>query len=250
MASRDPLSRLKLDRYPRSLRYDPAWVVEHRMGPNPLWLMEALTDVLPLEPGTRVLDLGAGTALTSVFLAREFGVSVVAADLWVDPTENARRISEAGMDRSVLALRAEAHDLPFGEGSFDAIVCVDAYHYFGTDDLYLADCVRFLRPGGAIGIVVPGLVAELEDLPPHLAPYWDPACWSFHSAAWWRRQWERSGRVRVERADLLPEGWAEWLLWCEVCLELGADTDDTEARMVRDDAGRNLGFARVVARRS
>jgi hypothetical protein len=55
--------------------------------------------------------------------------------------------------------------------------------------------------------------------------------------------------VEVERADLLPDGWTEWLLWLEVCLEIGADADDTEARMLREDAGRNLGFSRVVARR-
>ena len=32
---------------------------------------------------------------------------------------------------------AEAHDLPFSDGFFDAMISVDAYHYFGTDDLYL-----------------------------------------------------------------------------------------------------------------
>lgn len=249
MPASDPLDRLKLDHYPRSLGYDPGWVVENRMGPHPLWLMEALTNVLALERGSRVLDLGAGTALTSIFLAREFDVSVVAADLWVDPTENQRRVREAGMEHLVLPLRVEAHDLPFANESFDAIVSVDAYHYFGTDDLCLSRCVRLLRPKGRIGIVVPGLVTELEELPAHLRPYWDSDCWSFHSPQWWHRHWERSGRVEVERADLLPEGWTEWLLWLEVCLEIGADADDTEARMLREDAGQNLGFSRIVARK-
>lgn len=249
MPANDPLARLKLDRYPRSVGYDPAWVVENRMGPHPLWLMEALTNVLAPERGARVLDLGAGTALTSIFLAREFDVSVVAADLWVDPTENQRRIREAGVEHLVLPLRVEAHDMPFPDESFDTILSVDAYHYFGTDDLYLSSCVRLLRPGGRIGIVVPGLVTELEELPAHLRPYWDPACWSFHSAEWWHRHWKRSSLVEVERADLVPDGWAEWLLWLEVCLEIGADTDPTEAQMLREDAGRNLCFTRIVARK-
>jgi SAM-dependent methyltransferase len=213
-----------------------------------LWLMEALTDVLPPGPG-HVLDLGAGTALSSVFLAREFGVQVVAADLWVDPTENQRRVREAGVEDRVLPIRLEAHDLRFGDESFDRILSVDAYHYFGTDDLYLSECLRLLRSGGHIGIVVPGLVRELRDLPAHLAPYWDPACWSFHSPMWWKRHWERSGRVEVERADLLPDGWREWLLWQEVSLELGQEEDPNEIAMVRSDAGRNLGFTRVVARK-
>ena len=43
-----------------------------------------------LEPGMRVLDLGCGKGLSSIFLAKEFGVQVWAADLWtplvIDPT--------------------------------------------------------------------------------------------------------------------------------------------------------------------
>jgi len=249
MTSKYPFARLELDHYPRSTRYDPAWIMENQMGPHPLWLMEALTDVMPLQGGSRVLDLGAGTALTSIFLAKEFEVSVVAADLWVDPTDNQRRIHAAGVEDLVLPVRVQAHDLPFGDESFDAIVSVDAYHYFGTGELYLSRCAQMLRPGGRIGIVVPGLAAELETLPPHLAAVWDPACWTFHGPAWWRRHWERSGSVDVERADLLPEGWKEWLLWLEVCEEMGVDTDPNEIRMVGEDAGRNLGFSRIVARK-
>jgi cyclopropane fatty-acyl-phospholipid synthase-like methyltransferase len=34
-----------------------------------------------LQPGMRVLDLGCGRALSSIFLHREFGLQVWAADL-------------------------------------------------------------------------------------------------------------------------------------------------------------------------
>ena len=78
---------------------------------------------------------------------------------------------------------------------------------------------------------------------------WDPACWTFHGPDWWRRLWERSSRVDVERADLLPDGWKEWLVWLEVCRDMGVETDANEMQMVRVDAGRNLGFSRIVASR-
>lgn len=226
------------------------------MGPNALWLLEWLCDALDLSPGARVLDLGCGKAMTSIFLAREYDVRVVAADLWINPTENWRRIEAAGEVGRIMPLHVEAHDLPFAEGYFDAVVSIDAYHYFGTDALYLAHLSRFLAPGGRIGIVAPGLAAELDGgVPEHLAPYWEPDFWAFHSPAWWQRLWARSGVVDDVHADFLVDGWRDWLDWSEAVLEV---TDDDFARrvvprevaMVRADAGRHLGFTRVVARRT
>lgn len=84
--------------YPRSQKYDIDWMVQNSMGPNVIWLTEALTGVMTLEPGMRVLDMGCGKAISSIFLAKEFGVEVWAADLCVKPTENWKRIRGAGLD--------------------------------------------------------------------------------------------------------------------------------------------------------
>jgi SAM-dependent methyltransferase len=245
--------RLVLPEFPRSARYDPRWMLDNAMGPNPLWLAEALTAVLCLEPGMRVLDLGCGRAITSIFLAREFDVRVVAADLWIKPSGNWPRIVEAGEQRRVLPLHIEAHDLPFAEEYFDAIVSVDAYHYFGTDDLYLGYLRRFVRHGGQIGIAVPMLRAELIELPEHLRPFWTWDCWSFHTADWWRWHWAKTGLVDVEVAELIPNGARHWLLWDEVCVETGSgprpDLAAEGLAMNRADAGRTLALGLVVARR-
>lgn len=94
-------------------------------GPNPLWLAEGLSEVMPFPAGMRVLDLGCGKAASSIFLAKEFGATVWAADLWVTPSENFRRIEGAGVAERVLPIHAEAHSLPFAENYFDAIVSFD-----------------------------------------------------------------------------------------------------------------------------
>ncbi|MFD9003909.1 SAM-dependent methyltransferase [Streptomyces sp. NPDC059582] len=251
--------RLSQARYPRSNRYDVRWGIENQMGPYALWLLEWLAPALGLDtlrPGARVLDLGCGRAMTSVFLAKEYGVQVVAADLWVKPDDNAARIAEAGVADRVLPVLVEAHDLPFGDGTFDAIVSVDAYHYFGTDDLYLPTLTRLLKPGGRIGVVVPALREEPTgtEPPEHLKPFWEPAFWSFHSAAWWRRHWIRSGAVEVETVDRQPDGWQDWLLWSEVCAEESpsefmAGMARESVALLRADEGRALGFVRAVGRR-
>ena len=249
----DDLRRaLTLPAYPRSAHWDPRWMLENVMGPNPLWLAEAIVPALALAPGMHVLDLGCGRALSSIFLAAEFGVRVWAADLWIDAAENLGRIRAAGREDDVVPVHAEAHALPFSEGEFDAIVSLDAYHYFGTDDLYVGYLSRFLRPGGRLGIVSPGVTREIEEPPAPLRPYWEWAFCSFHSPDWWRRHWAKTGQVEVEVADVLPDGWRHWLAWSDVCARAGVGMPGAAAReaaMLREDAGRLLGFVRVVGRR-
>jgi cyclopropane fatty-acyl-phospholipid synthase-like methyltransferase len=242
---------LTMPELPRSASYDPEWMLENLMGPNAVWLAEALSQVMDLRPGMRVLDMGCGRAISSIFLAKEFGVQVWATDLWIKASENWERIRAAGLQDRVFPIHAEAHTLPFADDFFDAAVSMDAYHYFGTDDLYLGYYAHFVKPGGQLGIVVPGIQREFTDgLPEHLAPYWERDFWSFHSPAWWREHWQRTGPVEVAVADMAPNGWQHWLKWLEVAGEYGFPTSAEEAEMLRRDAGRNLGFSRLVGRKA
>ena len=243
---------LQFSDFPRSAQYDTDWVLENMMGPNPLWLTESLAERMSLVPTMRVLDLGCGKGLSSIFLAKEYNLQVWAVDLWIDASDNFSRIRAAGVEDRVFPIHAEAHSLPFADGFFDAMVSVDAYHYFGTDDLYLENhMARLVKPGGQMGIVVPGLVEELtsDEPPEHLRQYWEPAFFSIHSPAWWKRHWERSGLVNVELADMLPEGWRLWMesdiSWSE---RLGKPSDEVD--MLALDMGQTLGFTRMVARRN
>jgi SAM-dependent methyltransferase len=150
---------------------------------------------------------------------------------------------------------AEAHTLAFAENQFDAIVSFDAYHYFGTDDLYLGTITRFLKPGGAIGIVVPGTSSELNgEVPEHVRPHWDWEFCSFHTPAWWRRHWEKTGLVTVERSDWLEDGWKLWEEFNRQCATVYDDPRRAgvlgEAEMLAIDAGRTFGFVRTLARRA
>ena len=61
---------LKNGRFPGSAKYDPEWVLKGWMGPNVLWLTEWLCEKMELKPGMRVLDMGCGKALSSIFLAK------------------------------------------------------------------------------------------------------------------------------------------------------------------------------------
>lgn len=238
---------LQNDRFPRASRYHPDWITTHASGgANALWMTEWLTESLDLRPGMRVLDLGCGRACSSIFLHREFGVQVWATDLWFSAAENIERIRDAGAADSVFPLHLDARSLPFAPGFFDAITCIDAYPYFGTDDLYLNYLANFVKPDGPIGIAGAGLVREIDgDVPEYLKAWWSPDFVAFHSADWWRRHWQRTGLVNLEVVETMPEGWKLWLDWHRVI----APDNATEIEAVAADAGRTLGYVKVVGRR-
>ncbi len=248
---------LRNDRYPRSAKYDPEWVLQGWMGPNVLWLTEWLCERMEFRPGMRVLDMGCGKALSSIFLAKEFGVEVWANDLWIPATENWQRVREVGLEDRVFPIHAEAHELPYADEFFDAIISLDSYQYYGTDDLYLGYFCKFVRPGGQLGIVVPGLMRDFDGpLPEHLTrivadgkPFWEPECWCFHTADWWRQHWGKAGLVDVEVADVLPDGWKDWVQYEKACGEAGTLLFPSEEETLVEDAGRYLALVRVVARR-
>jgi SAM-dependent methyltransferase len=246
-------------RFPRSSRYDPAWVFENQMGPNVLWLTEWLAGAMALEPGMRVLDMGAGRAISSIFLAAEYGVEVWANDLWIGATDNWGRVRAAGMEGKVHPVHAEAHDLPYAEGFFDAILSMDSYQYYGTDDLYLRRFSAFARPGARIGIVVPGLHRDFDGpVPEHLARkqksggvFWEPDCWCFHTAAWWRSLWARYPFVELEACEAMLDGGGLWQRWERALLASGVKKMfPSDLECLEEDAERYLTFIRVVARRA
>jgi SAM-dependent methyltransferase len=237
-----------LERFPRASRYHPEWVLASISGgANPLWLTEWLSEAVELRSGMRVLDLGCGRAVSSIFLRREFDVQVWATDLWFSADENLQRIQDAGVGDGVFPIHADARSLPFGAGFFDAITSIDSFPYYGTDDLYLNYLARFLKPGGQLGIAGSGVMREFTGpVPTHLAEWWAaerPYC--LHSATWWRQHWERAGIIEIAVADTLAAGWRFWLDWMKVI----APDNVAEIRAVEADAGSYLGYVRVVGRR-
>jgi SAM-dependent methyltransferase len=237
--------------FPRASRYDTDWAEAHSLGENVLHFAESLCNVLPLRPGMRVLDLGCGHAISSIFLAREFGVTVWAVDRGIDPTANYERIAAMGCADRVFPLCADVRTLPLPHGYFDAAIALDCYLYFGTDERFLPVLARHLKPDACLGVVDACFSREIDradQLLPAARAGWRNDWWSVHSIAWWRRLWEKSGLVRVVCAELLPESALIKQHYVDRYRDDPAETDFI-ALMEAED-GQLVGHFRLVGQRT
>jgi cyclopropane fatty-acyl-phospholipid synthase-like methyltransferase len=244
---------LSRDRYPRASTYDPAWVLASDQGPNVLWQMESLAEDLRLEPGRRVLDLGCGNAYGAMFLAREFGVTVFAVDSLIRPAENWKRVEAEGLGDLVVPLRANATSLPFPPRFFDAIVSTGAFQYFATEATFPRQLATFLRPGGDLGFVIPGVHRDIESPPDYFGPEWRAQAFdSLRTPQWWRRHFERTGEYDVVDCSMMPDGYQDWVAWRETLLAANASNAGflkADLEVLHADGGDNLDLVRFVARR-
>ena len=205
-------------RYVKSEKYNTPALQAKIMGPNPIKLEEELLLDHQIPAHAVVCDLGSGQGLTSVFLAKEYGFTVYAADLWSDPAENRAFFDAMGLDRrQIIPVKADATDLPFEKNFFDAVVSTDSYNYFGRDERYLDDkLLPFVKPGGLVYIAIPGMKRDCHDhLPKELLLSWTPEQLDYmHDVDYWRgivSQCRGAEVLSVGEMESNDEVWADWL---------------------------------------
>ncbi|WP_307798253.1 demethylmenaquinone methyltransferase [Actinoplanes flavus] len=104
----------------------------------------ATRTALGLRPGERVLDVGAGTGISTEELGRS-GAFAVGADLSVGMLQAGRRVRA-----EVPLLAGDALRLPFGDGVFDAVTISFALRNVVDTGAALREFARVTRPGGRL----------------------------------------------------------------------------------------------------
>jgi len=127
-----------------------------------------ITDLLRLGPDLHLLDIACGSGGPSLALAERAGCRVIGLDLEPAGIAHAEAQARARGLAERAAIRALdcGGRLPFGDGAFDAVLCVDSIVHlpdrFGT----LREWARLLRPGGRLlftdTAVLTGAVAKAE----------------------------------------------------------------------------------------
>ena len=236
-------------KYVKSEKYNTPELQAKIMGPNPIKLEEELLCDSKIPRGAVVCDLGSGEGLTSVFLAKEYGYKVYAADLWSNPEDNQRFFEKMGLSSDIIiAVKADALNLPFEKEFFDAVVSTDSYNYFGRDEGYLDEkLLPFVKSGGYIYIAIPGMKKDCHDnLPPELLLSWTPEQLDYmHDIEYWGAivgKCMGADVICVSEMESNDEVWADWLKQ-ENEYAVG-DRKSMEA-----GGGRYLNFIKIVLRK-
>src|SRR5574344_2138856 len=212
--------RRKTMKFIKSNKYDKKFINENLMGPNSMKMLEELLQSVKLEKGMRVWDLGCGKGLTSIVLAKEFGVQVFATDLWIGATENYKTFKSLNLENRIIPIHADAGDLPYADEYFDAIVSIDSYYYFGTEPEFMdTKLAPLVKKGGTIAFAFPGVKKELNGvLPDEMMLSWaeakDEVFKTFHSIPWWKALLEKSKEIEIEsiqEMQCFEETWQDWL---------------------------------------
>lgn len=107
---------------------------------------------LAVAPGEAVLDLACGTGELLRRIATETPTAeLTGVDLAPGMAHRARQ-KLADVPRARVE-SADAHDLPFPDDAFDALVCASTFHYFTSPAAVLAEGTRVLRPGGRLVVL-------------------------------------------------------------------------------------------------
>lgn len=137
-------------------------LAEHSEAP----VRKAGLEMLNVQTGQHVLEIGFGTGHCLIELARAVGPSgkIFGIDLSDKMVEISQKLAEKeGLDDRIELACGDALHLPYEPESFDSLFMSFTLELFDTPEipLVLAECKRVLKPGGRI--VVIGMSRILPD---------------------------------------------------------------------------------------
>ncbi|KVE34630.1 class I SAM-dependent methyltransferase [Burkholderia sp. TSV86] len=118
---------------------------------------------LGLSANSHLLDVCSGSGGPALFVAKQSGCRVTGVDIQPDGLQTARRLArEQGLqDRSQFVDCDVRQPLPFPDGSFDALLCVDSIVHLRDRQALLNEWRRLLKPGGRFVYTDPTLVTGI-----------------------------------------------------------------------------------------
>jgi SAM-dependent methyltransferase len=119
-----------------------------------------IAELLKLGPEARALDVACGAGGPSLAFVSRTGCRLVGVDIAPEGVSRANAEAERrGLaDRANFVVVAAGQKLPFDDGAFDAIMCIDSICHFPDRHGALRDWTRLLKPSGRMIFTDPFVV--------------------------------------------------------------------------------------------
>jgi len=216
------------------------------MGPNGIRQAEELASHFTITKDMRILDLGCGMGVSSLYLVREYGANVFATDLMMDPTENYERFQSLGVADKIVPLILDAtQPLPFAKYYFDVIFSVGAYNIFGDNEEMLPKLVSYVKKGGYIAVAFPGLKYDFGDnVPPEMQPFWDvpEVAKTVRGIEWWKDLFSKAEDIEIVN---ISEMACHDIAWKEY---LAVEEDKWVQDMMKAEDGKYFNTIQLIAK--
>jgi demethylmenaquinone methyltransferase / 2-methoxy-6-polyprenyl-1,4-benzoquinol methylase len=119
-------------------------------GQDPRW-RRFLVSTVDAGSTDTVLDVATGTAAVALELARQKDCFVVGIDLTTEMLEEGRRrVALAAATRKIRLEEGDARNLPYDDGTFDALTFTYLLRYVDDPPATLAELARVVKPGGTV----------------------------------------------------------------------------------------------------
>ena len=165
---------------------------------------EKLAEAAGLRPGDTVLETACGIGGAARYVARRFGVQVVATNLSEGQLELGReRTGREGLAERVRFEPANFEALPYADASFDCYWCQDSWLYAADKGAVVTEAFRVLRPGGRL---VASDFTSRRPMDPEVERELFEAV---GTAGFWSRDDYLAAFERVGFVDVRTEDWSE-----------------------------------------
>ena len=103
-----------------------------------------------LADGAPILDMPVGTGFFTFDTAQQHRGIVVGVDIAEGMIRETKRLADGRRIDNLTPLRADAHNLPFSDGSFAVVLCWNGLQVIPGTDATVGELARVLRPGGTL----------------------------------------------------------------------------------------------------